>query len=222
MKVGSLCTGCGGLEMGLRAVIPNTELVWVADNDKAKRLVLEARYPGVPNLGDITTVDWSTVEKVDILTAGIPCQPWSLAGKQGGIDDPRDLTTAFIKAVRTLGPKYVIVENVPGFRRGGLGRILGHLSEMGFRARWHSVRASETGAPHRRERVFVKFAHSADDGQQWTWQAWRGGGVTSAPLLLTPTANLGRNGGSQPPDKRRAGGHGPTLADQVEWEIGHA
>lgn len=164
MIVGSLCTGYGGLEMGLRMVFPLARLAWVADNDKAASVLLAARYPGVPNLGDIKAVDWSKVEKVDVITAGIPCQPYSLAGKRQGKDDERDLVDAFNEAVRELRPKLVILENVPGFKRGGLSRVLGALAELGFAARWHSVRASKAGAPHRRERLFC-LAHSADDGR---------------------------------------------------------
>lgn len=238
MLVGSICTGYGGLEMGLKQVFPQAQLAWVADNDKAASLLLETHYSGVPNLGDIKQVDWSKVEKVDALTAGIPCQPFSDAGKREGHDDDRDLTGAFLEAVRELRPGIVILENVSGFRKRGMGRVLGGLSSMGFDARWHSVRASHAGAPHRRERVFIlaygrgtQFLgcpggsedppYAADNGQQRSWETWRGG-LISGPLLLTPTANLGKNGGSQHPDKRRAGGHGPTLADQVEWELASA
>lgn len=155
MKAGSLCTGYGGLEMGLRAVLPDVELAWVADNDKAASLLLATRYPGVPNLGDITKIDWSTVEKVDILTAGYPCQPFSDAGKRAGEEDPRDLIRYVLKAIRVLQPKIVILENVPGHRRRGFGRVLAGLATMGFRIRWHSVQAAEAGAPSQRERVFI-------------------------------------------------------------------
>lgn len=170
MKVGSLCTGYGGLEMGLKEVFPSARLAWVADNDKAASTLLAARYPGVPNLGDVKAIDWTKVEKVDLLAAGIPCQPYSLAGKQKGSDDERDLVPAFIEAVRTLQPQVVILENVSGFKKRGLPRVLGALGELGYVARWHSVRASEAGAPHRRERLFC-LAVAADYGRERPWQA---------------------------------------------------
>lgn len=150
-------------------VFPQARLAWVADNDKAASVLLAARYPGVPNLGDIKAVDWNTVERVDLLAAGIPCQPHSYAGKGRGKDDDRDLVEAFIEAVRGLRPGIVILENVPGFKRGGLPRVLGALASMGFDARWHSVRASEAGASHRRERVFVL----AVDPNSESWKQWR-------------------------------------------------
>lgn len=157
--------------MGLRAVLPAAELAWVADNDKAASALLGARYPGIPNLGDIKEIDWSTVEPVDILTAGYPCQPFSDAGLQGNDADPRNLIGYILKAIRFLRPKIVILENVPGHRRRGFGRLLTGLASLGFHARWHSVRASHAGALHKRERIIV-LAYPADNGQQWPWSPW--------------------------------------------------
>jgi DNA (cytosine-5)-methyltransferase 1 len=206
--IGSLCTGYGGLEMGLRMVFPFARLAWVADNDKAASILLKARYPGVPNLGDITAIDWSTVERVDLLAAGIPCQPHSYAGKGRGKDDDRDLVEAFIEAVRELRPSFVLLENVPGFKRWGLPRVLGALAEMGFHARWHCVRASDAGACHQRERLFVlAFDPNGEPWKQWRqsasgqaegWRAWANAGGSSGMgaekcvTLPTPTARDGK------------------------------
>lgn len=152
-------------------VFPSARLAWVADIDKAASTLLAARYPGVPNLGDIKTVDWSKVEKVDVLTAGYPCQPFSDAGRRLGEEDDRDVTGYVCEAIRVLRPSLAILENVPGHLRRGFPRVLGTLAEMGFAARWHSVRAAEAGAPHRRERLFC-LAYPADDGQQRPWDSW--------------------------------------------------
>lgn len=172
---GSLCTGTGGLDLAVKEVFPDAVLKWTAEIDPAASKLIDQRFPGVPNLGDIKAVDWGQVEKVDILTAGIPCQPWSEAGRRKGIDDNRDLSGYFLKAVRVLQPKLTILENVSGFRRRGLGRVLAGLAEMGMDARWHSVRAADAGAPHQRWRVFLA-AYPADDGQQWRWSSWKRGG----------------------------------------------
>ena len=156
--IGSVCTGYGGLDLGVLGVLGG-RLAWVADPDPAAAAVLAARFPGVPNLGDITTTDWSAVEPVDVLTAGFPCQDISTAGHGVGITKGTRSGLWFdvLGAVRDLRPALVVVENVAALRsrRGGLGVVLGTLAALGYDARWRSVRASDIGAPHRRERIFI-------------------------------------------------------------------
>lgn len=162
--IGSLCSGYGGLDLGVLAALGGGRLAWVADPEPAAAAVLAARFPGVPNLGDITTTDWSAVEPVDVLTAGFPCQDISAAGLGAGITEGTrsGLWFTVLDAVRDLRPALVVVENVAALRsrRGGLGVVLGGLAEIGYDARWRSVRASDIGAPHRRERIFI-LAHPA-------------------------------------------------------------
>ena len=81
-RIAELCAGYGGLSMAVEQVLGG-ELAWVADNDPGASAILAHRFPGVPNLGDITTVDWAAVEPVDVLTAGFPCQDVSCAGGAG-------------------------------------------------------------------------------------------------------------------------------------------
>ena len=88
LRLGSLCTGYGGLDMAMQQVL-DAQLVWVADNDRHVRQLLAERHPDVPNLGDIGTLDWATVKPVDVLTAGFPCQDISYAGRGAGIADCR-------------------------------------------------------------------------------------------------------------------------------------
>lgn len=156
--IGSLCSGYGGLDLGVLAAFGG-RLAWVADPEPAAVAVLAARFPGVPNLGDITTTDWSAVEPVDVLTAGFPCQDISAAGLGAGITEGTrsGLWFTVIGAVRDLRPALVVVENVAALRsrRGGLGVVLGTLAALGYDARWRSIRASDIGAPHRRERIFI-------------------------------------------------------------------
>jgi DNA (cytosine-5)-methyltransferase 1 len=83
--IGALFAGYGGLELALAHVFPGARTLWVADNDPAAARVLATRFPGVPNLGDITTVSWPTTPRPDILTGGFPCQDVSHAGRRRGL-----------------------------------------------------------------------------------------------------------------------------------------
>lgn len=150
MRVGSLCTGYGGLDMAVGG-----DLAWVSDIDKGACALLAHRHPDIPNLGDLKKIDWREVEPVDVLTAGYPCQPFSVAGKQKGIEDERHIWPWIIEGIRILRPARVVLENVPGHLRLGFGDVLGSLAEAGYDAEWCCVRASDVGAPHRRERVFI-------------------------------------------------------------------
>ena len=114
--IGSLCTGYAGLDAAASSVFGGG-LAWVAENDRAARTLLEYRFPDVPNLGDMTRIDWAQVPPVKVLAAGIPCQGWSAAGKRKGHDDERWLWADMAEAIRVMRPRWVIVENVPGLLR---------------------------------------------------------------------------------------------------------
>jgi DNA (cytosine-5)-methyltransferase 1 len=160
VRIGSLCSGYGGLDLAVQAVFADSEVAWFCDNDKAADLVYRAAFGDLPNLGDIREVDWSTVEPVDIVTAGYPCQPFSLAGKRGDWEtDERHLWPYVREAVRVLEPRLVVLENVPGHRNRGFDTVLGALASLGFDADWCGVRASDAGACHRRDRLFA-LAHT--------------------------------------------------------------
>lgn len=157
--VGSVCTGYGGLDLGVLAALGGGRIAWCADPDPHIAAILAARMPGVPNLGDVRAIDWSTVEPVEVLTAGFPCQDISAAGRRAGIENGArsGLWTDIVAGVRVLRPALLLVENVAALRwkNGGLHRVLGDLAEAGYDALWRSVRAADIGAAHRRERVFL-------------------------------------------------------------------
>lgn len=152
--VGSLCSGYLGLDLAVEEVFGGT-LAWVSEIDLAACEVIERRAPGVPNLGDLTTLDWRTVPSVDILTAGYPCQPFSSAGKRKGVDDERHLWPFIAQGIGILRPGLVCLENVAGHLSLGFDVVTGDLSRLGYDARWCVVRASDVGACHRRSRLFV-------------------------------------------------------------------
>lgn len=156
--IGSLCTGVAGLDLGVAAVLGG-RIAWYAENDPHAATILAARLPGVPNLGDLRAVDFTSVAPVEVLTAGFPCQDISAAGRRAGIEKGArsGLWHTILDAIRLLRPRLVVVENVAALRwkNGGLDRVLAGLAEAGYDAVWRCVRAADIGAAHRRERVFL-------------------------------------------------------------------
>lgn len=159
LRVGSLCTGYGGLEMAVELVTA-ADVVWCADNDRRVAAMLATRWPQVPNLGDLLSLDWTTVPEVDLITAGFPCQDISFAGRGAGIrkDTRSGLWIVIADALRLLRPPYVFLENVAALRTRGLPQVLGDLAALGYDAAWMCLRASDIGAPHRRDRAFILAA----------------------------------------------------------------
>ena len=153
LKIGSLCTGYGGLDMAVEAYFGG-ETVWTSDIDKYASIVIKERI-GKPNLGDLKVIDWTQVEPIDILTAGYPCQPFSHAGQRKGTQDERHIFPYIMEAISHLRPKVVVLENVRGHLTLGFREVLGSLASNGYDARWRIVRASDTGAPHKRARLFI-------------------------------------------------------------------
>lgn len=202
MKHLSLCTGYGGIDMALTEVF-GAETVAVADIDPGACKILAHRYPDVPNLGDITTVDWSQWADVELISGGTPCQDLSHAGRRAGMTEGTrsNLWVAMREAIATIRPALVVWENVRGAYSAAadssmeccpgcvgattddgepvlraLGRVLGDLSSLGYDALWYGLRASDVGAAHHRYRVFV-FAFPADtgrDGREIPWAIGRG------------------------------------------------
>ena len=192
IRVGALFAGYGGIELALAEVAaehPDVEVVlaWYCEVDPAASKVLAHRYPGVPNHGDITKVDWATVDPVDVITGGSPCQDLSHAGKRAGMKagTRSGLWASMCDAIEIIRPRLVIWENVRGALSAGadsamepcpicmgdgrgtylraLGRVLGDLAELRYDARWYGLRVADVGGAHGRFRVFV-IATPADAG----------------------------------------------------------
>ncbi|WP_205326942.1 DNA cytosine methyltransferase [Glycomyces sp. YM15] len=155
-RLGSLFTGAGGLDRAARDVF-GADLAWCADNDRHASTLAAYRHPRVPNLGDITTLDWAAVSRVDVLTAGFPCQPFSTLGKRAGTGDDRWLIDHLTDAIDATGPGLVLFENVPGLLKhaDAFAAVIDCLSDRGYVGAWRTVAASDAGAPHLRERVFI-------------------------------------------------------------------
>jgi DNA (cytosine-5)-methyltransferase 1 len=166
-----LCTGYGGLDLAVEAYF-KAETIWCAEIDKYANQVIEQRF-NIPNYGNIKEIDWASLEPIDILTAGYPCQPFSHAGYRKGTDDDRHIFPYILEAISTFRPKYAIMENVRGHLSLGLKEVLEGLTSIGYDAKWEIVRASQVGAPHQRARLFI-IAYPNGDACEESRRANRG------------------------------------------------
>ena len=143
------------------------EPVAFAEVDPFPSAVLKKHYPHVPNLGDITNINWREYHgKVDIVVGGSPCQSFSVAGLRKGLDDPRgNLMLEYLRACDQIRPEWIVWENVPGVLSADGGRafgaFLGALEELGYHAAWRVLDAQFFGVAQRRRRIFV-VAHARD------------------------------------------------------------
>lgn len=182
-RIGSLFTGTGALDLAVQRVF-GAEVAWHCQYDPTDphqyaARILAHHWPTVQNLGDVTGVDWAQVERVDILTAGFPCQDVSLAGKRAGIAEGTrsGLWSHVVRCIEILRPSLVILENVRGILSApadgdlepcpwclgdtgseshlrACGAVLADLAGLGLDAEWQGLPASAVGAPHERWRWF--------------------------------------------------------------------
>jgi DNA (cytosine-5)-methyltransferase 1 len=161
----TLFSGIGGDALGLERA--GFRILWNAEILPYPSSVLAARWPEVPNLGDVTYFDWSTVERPHVLAGGFPCQDISNAhtnGKRRALDGPRSgLWRYFEDAIRQLRPRWVIIENVSAWARW-VPEVRADLSVVGYASLPVELSAGTFGAPHKRPRAFV-VAHANGDGK---------------------------------------------------------
>lgn len=164
---GSLFAGIGGFDLGFEQA--GLRCVWQVENHEKRQAVLRRHWPHVTRWGDVRT--FPPTERVeqfrtDIICGGFPCQDISLSGKGAGIDGERSgLWDEYIRIVRTLRPRVVVVENVTALTSRGLHRVLGDLAASGFDAEWDCLPASAFGAYHERDRIFVVAYPSGVNGR---------------------------------------------------------
>ena len=186
MKVLELCAGYGGLAMAL-GYTPFA----VAENDLQPSRVLKERFPDAPNYGDIRDVP--TGLEADVITAGFPCQPVSIAGRKRGHEDDRWIFDDILKVVGRMGNRpRLFLENVQGILSANSGdamaRVVHGLASMGYVGRWGLVRAADVGACHRRTRWFCVASHPDSprlEGQEHQGRRYVPSGDD---LLPTPTS----------------------------------
>ena len=165
----SLCAGYGGIDLGLRRVLPDLRTIAYSEIEEYACGLLAARMENghldpAPIWSDLKTFPFSDFYGcVDILSGGYPCQPFSAAGKRRGTDDPRHLWPYIADGIRLCRPRICFFENVEGHISLGLRDVLGDLESLGYAATWGIFSAVEVGAPHPRKRVFI-LAHSLGAG----------------------------------------------------------
>jgi DNA (cytosine-5)-methyltransferase 1 len=163
MTYATTFSGIGGWELGLNAC--GWDLQWQCERDKWCQTLLKERF-GVPVYDDITTICQHNPPPVDALIGSPPCQPFSTSGKRRGTGDERHLYPSFIKLVRHLQPRWVLMENVAGLlfleRGKPFGQYIGGLAALGYCITWHCIPGRAINASHIRDRVwFIAYAPSA-------------------------------------------------------------
>jgi len=158
-----LFSGIGGFSLGLEAT-GGFKTVAFCDIEEFPRKVLQKHWPHVKQYEDIKELDYDKLrsdgiisdnEKIDIITGGYPCQPFSVAGRKKGEKDPRHLWPEYFRLVQELRPTWVIGENVGGHIKLGLDTVLENLESEGYAVRTFSIPASAIGANHKRERIWI-------------------------------------------------------------------
>lgn len=153
-----LFSGIGGFSLGLERT-GGFQTIAFCEIDPFCRKVLAKHWPTVPCFEDIKTLDKEELDKIgriDVICGGFPCQDISCAGKGVGIHAERSgLWWEMLRIVRLVRPRYMFAENVSALLIRGIDEVLGSLSEIGYDAEWQILRASNTGLPHERERVFI-------------------------------------------------------------------
>ena len=162
MKVLDLFAGIGGFTIGLERA--GFETAAFCEIDPYAQKVLRKNWPGVPIYDDVRSITAERLASdgigVDVITGGFPCQDISVAGHQRGIEGERSgLWSECARLIGELQPRYAIFENVTNLLNGERGawfkRVLWDISQIGYDAEWHCIPASELGAHHHRDRIWI-------------------------------------------------------------------
>ncbi len=155
------CAGYGGIHLGLKRAIPNLRVIAYGEIEAFACANLVSKMESglmdsAPIWSDLKTFPSQEFrDRVDLLVAGYPCQPFSAAGKRLGSEDPRHLWPHIAGSIRVIRPRFCFFENVEGHISLGLREVIGELEEIGYQTAWGIFSAREVGAPHQRKRVFI-------------------------------------------------------------------
>lgn len=176
-KVLDLCSGIGGFTLG-HLISGGFETVTFCEINHYCQQVLNLRFPHIPIIPDIYDITVESlarvgVTEVDGIIAGLPCPPFSLAGKRLASQDERNLFGEFKRVLRCVRPHWAIVENVPGLLVAESGQffraVLWQFAQMGFDVEWGVFSAASVGAVHKRERVWLIATNSQSSRRHTSW-----------------------------------------------------
>ena len=159
LRVLDLFSGIGGFSLGLERT-GGFETVAFCEIEEFPRRVLAKHWPEVPCYHDVRNLTANVLERdgisVDVICGGFPCQDISSAGSKVGIKGRRSgLWVEYARIIGELRPRYILVENVAALLSRGLGDVLGDLASLGYDAEWSCISASDVGAPHGRDRLWL-------------------------------------------------------------------
>lgn len=168
LKILDLFSGIGGFSLGLE-LTGGFETAAFCEIEKYPQEVLRKNFPGVPIYDDIKTLTAGRlvrdgIDRIDIITGGYPCQPFSVAGKQKGENDDRHLWPSMLEIITQVRPTWVVCENVTGHISLGLDQVLFDLEAQGYSSRTFIVPACSVNAPHRRDRLWI-VAHANSNSE---------------------------------------------------------
>ena len=161
-------SGVGGFRLGFEA--EGFECVGWSEIDKFASKLYRHYFNDDRNFGDITKIDPEELPDFDVITAGVPCQPFSIAGKRKGLADPRGmpLWRALFRIIKHKKPRVVVIENVKGLLSSNGGRdfawVLVQMAELGYDVEWMVLNSKDFGVPQNRERVYI-VGYTGGDGR---------------------------------------------------------
>jgi DNA (cytosine-5)-methyltransferase 1 len=235
----SLFSGAGGGLLATRWLLGWRTVGYVEWDDYCQRVLAARIRDGLldeaPIFGDVREFLESGAAQqyrgvADVVTGGFPCQPFSVAGKRLAARDDRNLWPETLATLREVGPRYALLENVPGLlsaRHGYFGTVLGGLAEAGYDVRWCVLGAAEAGAPHLRKRLWIRAERRSLQGEvadargdQVRVERKRGGEQRHEPGSPEPGDDGAQGPTVADPDRRRLEGVGQPQHRELQGAPG--